>query len=244
MPPLTQEKQEIRKKRIVAAICIALVVVVFALITYFVGGPILTVLRENPSDLRAHIASYGAGGWFIMVGIVILQVVVAFIPGEPVEVAAGVAFGAMGGTILCLVGSVLATALIFFVVKKYGMKVVYLFFSKEKVEEVSFLNNTQRLDLLVFILFLIPGTPKDIITYFAGVTKIKPVNFLLITTFARIPSVLSSTLFGSMMMKENFLAAAIIYGITIVISVLGILWYRKMRGQRKEADAPEKNSEE
>ncbi len=244
MPTVTQEARELRNKRIFAICCIALVIVIFGLITYFVGTPILKIMRETPDQLREHIDSYGVGGWFIMVGIVMLQVIVAFIPGEPVEVAAGVAFGAVWGTLLCLVGSVLATALIFTVVKKYGMKVVYLFFSKEKVEEVSFLNDSEKLDLLVFILFLIPGTPKDIITYFAGVTKIKLVKFLLITTLARIPSVLSSTLFGSMMMQEKFATAAIIYGITIVVSVLGILWYKKMQKKRKESGDSAQKTEE
>ncbi len=243
MPSVTQEAKDIRKKRIFALCCVLVVLVVFCLLTYFVGKPILAVLRENPDQLRAHMDSYGVGGYFVMIGIVIMQVVIAFIPGEPVEVAAGVVFGAWWGAALCLIGSALAAALVFTLVKKYGMKLVYLFFSREKVEEVAFLNDSGKLNLLLFVLFLIPGTPKDVLTYFAGVTSIKLPAFLLITTVARIPSVLSSTLFGSKLMEERYLAAAIIYGVTIVLSVMGVLWYKKMRKRRKESGDPAQKPE-
>ena len=108
------------------------------------------------------------------------------------------------------------------------------FFSREKVESVRFLQNTRRLELILLIIFLIPGTPKDIITYFVGLTKIKLWIFLLIVFFARIPSVITSTISGDALGLKRYEIAGVTFGITLVISLAGILLYRKITKQQKK----------
>ena len=125
-----------------------------------------------------------------------LQVLVALLPGEIIETGAGVAYGPIEGLILCLIGAAIGTALIFWLVRRYGSSLVECLVSKEKLDKLSFMKDEQKLDNLIFLIFLIPGTPKDIITYFAGLTPVKFSHFLLITTVARIPSVITSTLAG------------------------------------------------
>ena len=109
------------------------------------------------------------------------------------------------------------------------------------------MQNEKKLDLLVFIMFLIPGTPKDMLTYlvgltpmklgtFIGLTPMKLSTFLIITTIARIPSVLSSTIPGSLAQDGNLLAALITYGIAAVVSGICILWYKKVSKESNQTE--------
>ena len=82
-------------------------------------------------------------------------------------------------------------------------------------------------------MFLIPGTPKDLLTYLVGLTPMKLSSFLLLTTAARIPSVVSSAVTGSLAQRGSYRAAIITYGITLIITVICVLWYRKISKQDK-----------
>ena len=220
------DKALLKKKRIIAIASVVIVLVFMSLVGYFVGKPLVQMAKE-PQQFREYVDSKGVWGQLIMIGIIALQIVVALIPGEPFEVGAGYAFGILQGTVLCLIGSALATAGIFALVKKYGRRFVELFVDTEKIDKWSFMQDESKLDGLLFILFLIPGTPKDILVYLAGLTPATLPKFLLITTIARIPSVISSAIFGHYVNAQRYTVAIIVYGVTAVLSLIGVLFYRK-----------------
>ena len=219
--------QQMRHKVCTAALITA-VVVLFLLLTYFVGMPLVKKFQESPEAFRTYVDSHQVLGPLLMMGLVILQVVVAFIPGEPFELGAGFVFGWWQGMLLCLAGAALASALVYLAVRKWGTGLIEVFFPKKKMQSFLFLKNEKKLNLLVFMLFLIPGTPKDMLTYLVGLTPMKLSSFLILTTIARIPSVVSSTLTGSMTQQENYLSAVITYGITLLITAVCTLWYRRV----------------
>ncbi len=157
-----------------------------------------------------------------------LQVVFAIIPGEPMEIGAGYAFGSIEGTLLCLAGAAVGSSIIYLFTKKFGIKLVEAFISKEKILSLSFIKNTKKLNLLIFILFFIPGTPKDIFTYFIGLTPMKLHIFLLISSIARIPSVITSTISGDALVSQNYGFAIAVFVITAVVSTAGIFIYHKI----------------
>ncbi|MDD3213703.1 MAG: VTT domain-containing protein, partial [Eubacteriales bacterium] len=167
-------------------------------------------------------------GRLVFIGVVVLQMIFAIIPGEPLEVGAGYAFGAIEGMGMCLLGAAIGTALIYLFTKVFGVKLVEAFVSREKLESLPLLKKRGNLYLLTFILFFIPGTPKDLFTYALGLTPIRFGPMLLITSLARIPSILTSTLVGGALMTQNYRTAVIIYAITGVISLAGIIIYRKI----------------
>ena len=168
---------------------------------------------------------------------VVLQVIVAIIPGEPIEIGAGYAFGAFEGTLLCIIGAMIGTTIIFLFTRYFGIKVVDCFYPREKILSMKFFRNSKRLHLLVFILFFIPGTPKDIMTYVLGLTNMKLSACLLITSIARIPSVITSTIGGNALGIQDYQFAIIVFIFTIVVSVTGILIYRHMSKRLNEQDA-------
>lgn len=185
-----------KKKRVL--ILGALFVLLVAGLTVFLF-PYVQKLRDPQVQLLVEIwvRKVGVLGWLAMFGVQMLQVVIAFIPGEPVELIAGALYGAAGGLALCTLGCVTASALIFLLSKRLGKSVLDSLFGAEKVKDWKWLYDSRRMELVTFILFLIPGTPKDMLTYVVGVTNMRVGKFLLISSLARIPSVLSSTMIGS-----------------------------------------------
>lgn len=178
--------------------------------------------------LRVWVRSLGLAGWLFTLGVQILQVVIAFIPGEPVELLAGVLYGTWGGLGTCLLGILLASSFIFFTVRRFGCRLVYRLFGKDKLAEFEFLNKTEKVEAVVFLLFLIPGTPKDMLTYFAGVSRIKASSFLLLSTFARLPSVVTSTMMGATMSRGDWTGTLIVFLITAAIGLFGIFYKRRI----------------
>ncbi|MDD7755506.1 MAG: VTT domain-containing protein [Clostridiales bacterium] len=158
-----------------------------------------------------------------MIGISAFQIIVAIVPGEPIEIASGYAFGWFLGAVLCLLGTLFGQMVVFIFAKKFGLDFVEIFVSKKKLEKMSFLKDKEKIYVTIFFIFLIPGTPKDVLSYVAGITSIKLLPFLLVSGVARIPSVVSSTIAGSYLGVKNYKMAAIIFAVTIVIS--GILFF-------------------
>lgn len=235
---LPQEERRYRRRRkMVSLLSLLILLLFFAAVTVWIGGPLLEMLGD-PDEFRSWVDSHSMFGRLIFIGMVILQVIVAVIPGEPMEIGAGYAFGAVEGTILCLVGTAIGSSLVFLFTKKLGIRMVEAFISREKLQSLKFLQNAERLNLVIFLAFLIPGTPKDILTYFAGLTPIRLRTFLLLTSLARIPSVVSSTLGGNALGTENYGMAVVVFLVTAVISAIGALIYKQhtQKKQMKEGD--------
>ena len=159
-------------------------------------------------------------------GMVILQVVVAVIPGEPLEIAAGYAFGALEGTVLCVLGTLIGGVLVFMLVRRFGAQAVEVFFDLEKFRSLRFFQDRRRLTFWVFLVFFLPGTPKDVLCYFVGLTDMRLRAWILVSAVARIPSIITSTVGGSALGMGEYAFAAIAFLAALAISGLGLLAYR------------------
>lgn len=197
-------------------------------------GPKITEISRDPDVLKEILGSGGIKSclWFLCIQF--LQTVFALIPGEFVEIAAGYIFGSISGLVLCLVGVALATALIFTLTRLLGKKFTEIMIDSRDLKRLKFLQDEKKLVTIFALLFFIPGTPKDLITYFAGVTKIKFGTFMVISVFCRIPSIITSTLAGAALGKENYLLSAVIFAVTGLVAIFGILLYRKLSTKTEE----------
>lgn len=221
-----------KHKKIISAFSMIAFIAFFVVVFIYIGKPMLSFVSE-PERFRTWVETKGFLGKLYFIGMVVLQVIIAIIPGEPLEIVAGYAFGIIEGTILCLIGQVIGSIIVFLFVKFVGIRAVEVFFSREQINSLKFLHNHKKLDLIVFILLFIPGTPKDIITYFVGLTPMKLYTLVLIVFFARIPSVITSTIGGDAIGDKNYSFAIIVFVITIIISGIGILIYRKITKKEK-----------
>ena len=224
-----------KHKKWVFALAVAVFALVCGAVGWFVGKPMIQ-LAEDPEAFRQWVDSYVIWGKAAFVAVVVIQVIVALIPGEPLELAAGYAFGGLEGTILSLLGIVIGSALVFLLVRRFGVKLVEVFFSREKIQEFSFIKNPKKTRALAFILMMIPGTPKDFLSYFAGLTNLELGEWLAIVTVARIPSVIGSTMAGGAAGTQAYGLAALTIGLTVLLSGIGILYYRRLCKQQKEEE--------
>ena len=225
----TQLTEAHKKKIYLFAIIVALIFI--GAVGYLVGKPMVEFVRE-PERFRAWVDSSGFVSRVIFVGMVVFQLIIALIPGEPLEMGAGYAFGAWEGTILCIIGCVIGSALVFLFVRRFGVKLVEVFFPREKIRSLRFLQDSRRLNLLTFIVFFIPGTPKDLLSYFIGLTDMKLGTWLFITAVARIPSIVTSTVTGDALGLKDYQFALIAFGVTLALSLAGILVYRRLSARR------------
>lgn len=222
-----EDKTYRRKRRLVSLISLITFVVLLLILTWLFAD-VLSPYMTTAEEFRAFLDAFGWTGRLIVFGFQVLQVVVAFIPGEVIELGAGYAYGAVEGTLICLIGVAVSSSFVFLLTKKIGIRLVEAFVSRKKINELRFINTEKKLKRLIFLLFFIPGTPKDVLTYFVGLTNITLTQFLSITLIARIPSVVSSALCGQMLGVKNYITAIVVYAITGVCSCLGYWLYSKI----------------
>lgn len=223
--PNTENRDYGRNRKWLAGLSLSIVLLLAALVTLFVWQWLDTFSREA---FRSYIQSFGVMGWLVLLVLQFLQVFIALIPGELVESAAGYAFGPIAGTLLCYAGVAMASCLVFALTRRFGVKLVEVFISREKINELRFINTDRKRNLFIFLVFFIPGTPKDLLTYFVGLTDIKLSRFLLISLVARIPSVASSTFGGHLLGEGRYWGAVILYGITGILSLGGLAIYNAL----------------
>lgn len=188
----------------------------------------LVRFASEPERFRSWIQDQGFWGYAAYVGMVILQIVIALIPGEPFEIAAGYAFGAWQGTLLYLLAATAGSMAVFALVRRFGRPLVELVFPREKLHLLRFLKTNPRRELLFLLVFMIPGTPKDLLCYFAGLTDLRLGTWLLICSLGRIPSVITSTIGGDALGTANYGFAIAVFALTLAISSAGLWIFRKM----------------
>lgn len=206
-----------RKILILHILLLSVFVILIAFAT-FKYGPSVTRLASEPDKFKELINSYGYISVPVFIFFQILQVVVAAIPGEVVQVAGGYIFGTFLGTLYLIIGVILGSSVAFYASRLLGYPVVKGFVPADKLEKFNFLLAGPKSDAALFVLFLIPGLPKDVLTYIAGLAPVKPLRFLLITTTARLPALFVSSYIGANLQEKN-------YPTVIILSVVAILLF-------------------
>jgi len=185
---------------------------------------------EGQQAFQTRINDSGVLGVLMLFGLQFAQIFLFIIPGEPIEILAGVCYGSIWGTVFIMISAAIISAFIYLLVHKLGRKFIYDFVSKEKIEKIEnnkVFQNPKTIRFLIFILFFIPGTPKDLLTYIAALLPIKPMEFIIISTIARFPSVISSTWAGASLLEGNWKASLLIYGVTFLIVAIVVIIMRR-----------------
>ena len=232
----TKRDLSLKQQKIISIASFCLLLLTLVLLCALIGSPMVR-FASDPGKFRQWVDSHGVWGMLAYMGMVALQVLAALIPGEPLEIAGGYAFGAVEGTLLCLLAASLGSAAVIFLVRRYGMRLVEVFFSREKIRSLRFLRSSPRRTFLFMLIFMLPGTPKDLLCYFAGLTDIKLPILLIICSLGRLPSIITSTAGGDALGEESYLFAVIIFAATLLVSVLGLLAYQLIC-KRHEKSAP------
>ena len=217
-----------------------IIFVIFFLVLLAVAGLLfLHFAREIQTPefremFSSWIESLGFMGVLLFFCIQVTQNLLAVIPGGPIQVIAGAAFGTWKGLFILQAGCITAAFIIFTLVKKFGSPLITRFLGADVLEAWAFLKDEKKAAQLTFILFIIPGVPKDALTYVAATTKFSLKQFLPISIIARFPGMFLSTLMGDAAMQGNWVLFAIIFGITGAAGILGIQFKERISGHFRQ----------
>lgn len=220
------KRNKFTAKHIVRIILFALAVIFLFVVGYFISKPMIALVSD-PGQFQIWVEEKGFLGILAFIGMVMFQVFAAVIPGGPFQIGAGYAFGIWKGSLICDFATTMASVTIFLLVRKFGTKFIELFISKEKLDSIKFLKNNNKVESILFLLFLIPGTPKDLLSYFAGLTHIKLSHWIFICGVGRFPAIFLSALSGSALSTAQYEVALLVLAAIAILSAVGGYIYRK-----------------
>lgn len=195
---------------------------------------------EDQIAFKEKVENSGVLGMLSLFGLQVAQIFLIIVPGEPIEILAGMCYGSLWGTVFIMVSACIISTSIFLLVRKFGRKFVYDFCDKKKVEKIEnskVFQNPKKIEFIMLILFLIPGTPKDLLVYVAGLLPIKPLKFIIISTFARFPSVITSTLAGEQLAIGDWKMSIILYVAILILVALAVFIINKFDKDKITKDA-------
>ena len=204
-------------------------IVLVAIIVVIAWPYIADIFSEGGVDrLVERVQNAGPAGVLMLLGMQFLQIIVAFIPGEVVQIAAGLMYGPLLGALVILVGCVISSTVVYKLVHALGAPFVQGMVSTEHLEKFRAFETSGKLDIVVFILFLIPAMPKDVFTYIVPLTDMPYKKFIVLTTIGRIPGVLASTYAASGFASGQMVGPIVVVAIVAVIAVVAVVFRDKI----------------
>lgn len=220
-----------KKLKIFKLVLFVIAVIILTVITMYLF-PVMRNLstKEGQIAFKDKVTNSGIYGVLLLFIIQLAQIFLFILPGEPIEILAGMCYGSFWGTVFIMVSSAIIATLIFCLVRKIGKQFVYDFSDEEKMKKIEknkLFQNPKKIELILFILFLVPGTPKDLLTYLSGLLPIKMRKFIVISTIARIPSIVTSTIAGANIAVGDWKKGIILYFLIVAIVVIVLFIFNK-----------------
>ena len=225
-------QQAVNRVVVWKAVGLALLVIVLVLVGIKTVAP-LTHLLDNAARFSEYIHSFGAWGDLVFILIQAFQVIIAPIPGELTQLAGGFIYGTTWGVIYSSIGILLGSTVVFGLGRWLGYPLLKLVVPSKALEKFNLVINHPRTELVILLLFLVPGSPKDTLTYLSGVTPVKPVRFLVTAMVARIPGILLSSFIGAHVEERRYGAVIIASAVALCLFVAGVLLQDRIMGNIK-----------
>ena len=219
------------KKRIVTIIKFAL------LLAFIIGVPLIMYLYYRDTlfnsdwllnDLPAMLEENKRNSLIVILGLQILQVIICIIPGQPIQFTVSYLFGIVVGYLISIVGALIGTAIAFYIAKFLGKDVLEIFFNEDQIRNYQDKLSSGRGLTIVLLIYLIPGLPKDLLGYVAGISDMDIGLFLFVSTIGRTPPMLASLAFGYFVRQENYVAVAILSVICVIVLIVCLIYRKKI----------------
>ena len=203
------------------------IVIAIPLYVYFFQKDFLNQFKSF-DDIIAVLKMYKTQSIFIYIGVQIIQIVIRVIPGQAFQFAAGYLYGFLPGLLYSIIGATLGTLISFYLAKLLGKDAIHLFFGEDKMTYFIDRLNSKKAYTIVFLIYVIPGLPKDIVSYAAGVSEMKCKPFLILSLIGRIPGMAGSLLIGSLYMKQHYIGMGIIAVLAVVAFIICIIFRKRI----------------
>ena len=225
----TPTKLDKRRKilAVLKLIALAVIIVGVPLYIYFFHHDLIDSF-SNIKELEQTIRSYRSQSILIYIAAQVIQVVLSVIPGQALQFAGGYLFGTLLGLLFSVIGIAIGSTLAYYVARILGRDAVHLFFGKRKVTEMLDLMNSPKGLIVTFVIFLIPGVPKDLCSYAAGLSNLKLRPYLIVSMIARIPGMLGCLIIGQQVGAGGYTSAAVIAAIALVLLLLGVIFRKRI----------------
>ena len=171
----------------------------------------------NKAYLSNRLDDFKGFAFIPLILLQIIQIVICIIPGQPIQFASSYLYGVLGGFLISLVGAFIGTVITYYLAKFLGNDALHVIFGEEKVKSYVRKLNSRRAYVIIFLIYLIPGIPKDFTSYIAGISNIKIKPFIFISILGRSPGILESLLFGMFLAHRNYLGIAFLIIVSIII---------------------------
>ncbi|KZL94005.1 TVP38/TMEM64 family protein [Clostridium magnum] len=190
--------------------------------------PIILELTMSLDKFRSYIVSLKGLGSIVFIAFQVLQTVIAPIPGEIIQVAGGYIYGVPLGLIYSIAGMLLGAIIAFYFTRMIGSSFVEKLLNKENSQWMKDIMDSKKFSIILFIVFLVPGLPKDFLIYVAGLTPIRPLRFFGILLVSRFPWLLASVSIGSNLHYRNYTSTIIVSLLALISFILGMLYKDKL----------------
>ena len=227
-----EEKKEYRKKvKLISSalklLLLVLIIVAIPLYIYFCHHELIEDF-SNLRDVENWLRQYRAQSALVYIAAQIVQIIICIIPGQALQVAAGYLYGFWLAFALSIVGAFIGSVIVFYIAQFLGKDAMHILFGKKKITEMLDKINSKKGMLIVFVIFLIPGIPKDLCTYAAGISEMKIKPFLILSLIGRSPGMMCSIAIGRQVMHGNYHSAIIIAVIVVILFIIGLLFREKV----------------
>ena len=173
---------------------------------------------KNYDELKLYLKSKGKIAIFIIYFLQILQVIIAFIPSDIINLTSGYILGPTMGFLISYLGLISGTVLAFYIARVFGTKIVTKLVKKDTLDKISQKVNSSLSIPNIFILSIIPFMPRDVLVYAIGLTDINPKKFLIPYSISRIPLVFILTYTGNTLFyNDDFIFYFFIFSLIILI---------------------------
>ncbi len=183
---------------------------------------------RSVSDFQSFMHAHQSTSGLIYIGLQIMQIVISIIPGQIVQIAGGYLFGFWIAAFLSLIGVGLGSAAAFYIARFFGQKPVRILVGQKALDRCSKYLDSRTSYRVFFFLYLLPGFPKDILAYVAGLSRMKMRSFLPMATIIRFPAMAASMYIGSLLGAESYQASAVMILLCIVVFGICIAFREKL----------------
>lgn len=179
-------------------------------------------------EVKIFFTQYQTASILVYIGLQMFQIIISLIPGQALQFAAGLLYGFWAGLLISLIGAIAGTVVTYYLSKFLGKDALHVLFGKRHIDEYLEKINSKRGFILVFLIYLIPGVPKDLCSYAAGLSNMKLKPFLILSTAGRTPGIMGSLLIGTQLGEGNYTFVIVIGIIAAVLFLLGIIYHAKL----------------
>lgn len=214
------------KERTMKILLIVVAILLTILLIKFM--PKLLLITVSLEEFKNYILSMGHLGVIMIIIFQVLQTIIAPIPGEVIQIAGGYLYGTLLGTIYNLIGLAIGSGIAFYFTRFIGRVFISNLIKKKKLKWITNTMEGKKFELILFIIFIVPGLPKDFMLYIAGLTTLKPMRFFIILIISRLPWIMISASVGANINAGNYMLTIIISFIAVIGFVIGMHYKNKI----------------